>query len=49
MTFDKILENNVLWAVRYEGDDDNSLQKVFNQWNDPEQLWDFFNPLAELI
>lgn len=42
ITFDKILENNSLWAVRYEGDDDNSLQKVFNQWNDPEQLWDFF-------
>lgn len=42
MTFDKILNNGTLWAVRYEGDDDNALRKVFNQWNDPEWLWDFF-------
>lgn len=42
MTFDKILENNTLWAVRYDGDSDNSLQKVFSQWNDPEWLWNFF-------
>lgn len=42
MTFDKILENNTLWAVRYDGEADNSLRMVFNQWNDPEWLWDFF-------
>lgn len=42
MTFDKILENNSLWAVRYAGEEDNSLRMVFNQWNDPEWLWDFF-------
>jgi hypothetical protein len=42
MTFDKILENSTLWAVRYDGEDDNSLRKVFSQWNDPEWLWDFF-------
>ena len=42
MTFDKILENGTLWAVRYDGDDDNALHKVFNQWNDPEWLWNFF-------
>ena len=42
MTFDKILENGTLWAVRYDGDDDNALRKVFNQWNDPEWLWNFF-------
>ena len=30
MTFDKILENGTLWAVRYDGDDDNALRKVFN-------------------
>ncbi len=36
MTFDKILENNALWAVRYDGEADNSLRMVFNQWNDPE-------------
>ena len=26
MTFDKILDNNTLWAVRYEGATDNALQ-----------------------
>ena len=42
MTFGKILENNTLWAVRYDGEADNSLRMVFSQWNDPEWLWDFF-------
>lgn len=42
MKFDKILENNTLWAVRYDGAEDNALQEVFSQWNDPEWLVDFF-------
>ena len=42
MTFDKILPNNRLWAIRYDGENDNALQLVFNQWNDPEWLWTFF-------
>ena len=42
MTFDKILDNNTLWAVRYEGAEDNALQQVFSQWSDPEWLVDFF-------
>lgn len=42
MTFDRILENDTLWAVRYDNEEDNSLRIVFNQWNDPEWLWDFF-------
>lgn len=42
MTFDKILDDGRLWAVRYDGDNDNALQIVFNQWNNPEWLWDFF-------
>ena len=42
MKFDKILDNGTLWAVRYDGDDDNALRKVFAQWNDPEWLWNFF-------
>ena len=29
MTFDKILDNNTLWAVRYEGVADNALQTLF--------------------
>lgn len=42
MTFDKILDNNTLWAVRYEGMVDNALQSLFEQWSDPEWLVDFF-------
>ena len=42
MTFDKILDNNTLWAVRYEGVADNALQTLFSQWSDPEWLVDFF-------
>ena len=26
MTFDKILDNNTLWAVRYEGESDKRLE-----------------------
>jgi hypothetical protein len=43
MRFDKILENNTLWAVRYDGAEDNALQQVFSQWNDPEWLVEFFS------
>ncbi len=31
MTFDKILDNDTLWAVRYEGMADNALQTLFEQ------------------
>lgn len=34
MTFDRILDNNKLWAVRYDGMNDNALQVVFEQWSD---------------
>lgn len=42
MTFDKVLEDGRLWAVRYQGDKENALQKVVGQWNDAEWLADFF-------
>ncbi len=42
MKFDKILANNTLWAVRYDGADDNVLQQLFSQWSDPEWLVEFF-------
>ena len=42
MTFAKILSNNTLWAVRYEGAGDNALHTLFEQWNNPEWLVDFF-------
>ena len=42
MKFDKILNNNKLWAVRYENETDNVLRKLFSQWSDPEWLMNFF-------
>ena len=42
MTFDKIIEDGRLWAVRYDYDKDNALQKVLSQWSDAEWLADFF-------
>lgn len=42
MKFDKILENNTLWAVRYDDASDNALQTLFEQWSNPEWLVDFF-------
>lgn len=42
MEFDKILNNNKLWAVRYEHETDNVLQRLFSQWSDPEWLMNFF-------
>lgn len=42
MTFDKILENGCLWAVRYDKDNENALEKVLSQWSDAEWLADFF-------
>ena len=42
MKFDKILNNNKLWAVRYENETDNVLRQLFSQWSDPEWLMNFF-------
>ncbi|MGM9699884.1 MAG: hypothetical protein ACI3YX_00475 [Prevotella sp.] len=42
MTFDKILDNNTLWAVRYDGAKDNALYTLFEQWSDPQWLVAFF-------
>lgn len=42
MTFDKILDNDTLWAVRYDNAADNALQTLFDQWSNPEWLVDFF-------
>lgn len=42
MKFDKILENNTLWAIREDDANDNVLQQLFEQWNNPEWLVDFF-------
>ncbi|MGN1236352.1 MAG: hypothetical protein ACI4TS_02790 [Bacteroidaceae bacterium] len=42
MKFDKILDNNTLWAVRYDEESDNVLKTLFDQWSDPEWLVEFF-------
>lgn len=42
MKFEKILDDGRLWAVMYDNDSVNVLEKVFNQWNDYEWLRDFF-------
>lgn len=42
MTYDKILDDGRLWSVQYEGDDFNALQMLFDQWEDPMWLRDFF-------
>ena len=42
MTFDQILEDGRLWAVRYDNDKINAFQKVMAQWSDALWLADFF-------
>ena len=42
MTFDDITEDGRLWAVRYDGEDDNALYNLFEQWNDVTWLRSFF-------
>ena len=47
MRFERILENGRLWAVMYDGDNVNIMEKVFTQWNDYEWLRAFFTKHAE--
>jgi len=42
MTFDKILEDGRLWAVRYDGKEDNCFEELFEQWYDMQWLKNFF-------
>lgn len=42
MTFDDITEDGRLWAVRYDGEEDNALYTLFDQWNDVIWLRSFF-------
>ena len=42
MTFDKILDDGRLWAVRFDKDNQNALQKLLSQWSDAGWLADFF-------
>ena len=43
MTFDDITGDRKLWAVHFEGEDDNEFYKVFNNWADVVWLRTFFN------
>ena len=47
MRFERILDDGRLWAVMYDEDKVNVLEKVFNQWNDYEWLRGFFNEHIE--
>lgn len=42
MTFDDVIGDERLFAVRYVGDDDNILYKLFDEWNDIQFLKVFF-------
>lgn len=42
MTFDDITGDGRLWAVRYDGMQDNALFTLFDQWNDVMWLRNFF-------
>lgn len=42
MTFDDITGDRKLWAVHFEGEDDNEFYKVFNNWADVVWLRAFF-------
>ena len=42
MTFDEITDDGRLWAVRYDGEDDNELHNLFDKWNNVLWLHDFF-------
>ena len=42
MTFDRILEDGRLWAVRYDGQDDNCFVELFDSWFDMQWLASFF-------
>ncbi len=42
MTFDDITENGKLWAVRFNGEPENELSKLFAKWNDADWLRSFF-------
>jgi hypothetical protein len=47
MTFDDITEDGRLWAVRYDGESDNELFRLFEQWSDVMWLRSFFKENIE--
>ncbi|MGL5937667.1 MAG: hypothetical protein ACRCY5_02955 [Phocaeicola sp.] len=47
MIFDDITLDGRLWAVRYDGDTDNALGIILDQWNDVSWLRSFFKNNVE--
>ena len=47
MRFDNITEDGRLWAVRYDGETDNVLYRLFDQWSDVAWLRTFFKENIE--
>lgn len=47
MQFERLLENGRLWAVVYDEENVNVLEKVFSQWNDYLWLREFFTEHAK--
>ena len=49
MTFDKILDDKRLWAVKYDGEKANCFDQLFSSWYDMNWLRSFFQEnLADL-
>ena len=49
MRFEKILPNGRLWATVYEGEETNTLDAIFSQWEDVAWLKSFFeNNISDL-
>lgn len=49
MRFEKILPNGRLWATVYEGEETNTLDATFSQWEDVAWLKSFFeNNISDL-
>ena len=42
MTFDKLLDDKRLWAVKYDGDKSNCFEMLFSCWYDMSWLLSFF-------
>lgn len=42
MKFERLTDNGQLWAVVFDGESKNALDRVFEEWNDYQWLRDFF-------
>lgn len=49
MTFERIVDDGRLWAVRYDGKEINCFEELFGHWYDMQWLRDFFqNNISDL-